>query len=878
MAEGRDNAARRRPQHVTQEPSRRAAQAPIRAQAQLGASTSGRALTGAWMGGLGAVVQLDHAQRLAGLPPERCALTSSNTDRLALMHAAMAMDAALGAPEGDAGVAEAERGVVGPPQVDVEAVMRLASAQAGGALPLAVARRVQAALTGGQPLPEPTRLRMEQALGHDFSHVRVHTDARARRAARDVQAVAFTADAHIVFGDGAYAPGTEAGDRVLLHELTHVVQEDAGRISRAEGWSVSSPTDPLEREAARAEQLSPTLPDGGSAASPLEPALGVTSGPEVAGGEATSAPSGSHEGPLYTTPQPQGPGATQGNSAGQGQSEDTCDTGEQDGHGEGSKVAKTSREAPVLLEGVDDNKVAEFTPEQVDAKQYPFRPKSNIPKGSEVEITAEDTSLDGSKRVRKQVAEVKVLSVPEGQDQSHVGQTYWTTRSNVSESPNDDGHHTIIASQTTIRDAPKTLQVPRTIPKGTEVEVFDAKGIEDFPKATRLENNAARDSFHANRYMRLFLRVRWQDEGCATHEGWISADDVEGDFANEKIGTSEVPEGSLESDDPAHVTVGTATAPHHKKDGFAFEVRYEGGAPKKGDPVKIPKGAIVELHEVSDDGAHAKVSVVDGELTQVWIEVKGNVNLKAPEPAAEGAEEESQRYKLLGVAYVRDRKPNFVPIKGAAFKRGDYLEIFAEEGEMVEVCEVKREGEQRIKQEQHVWVQRARLAPGWSEDLKGAHASWGMEQVGTELLTKYKGQTALVNIGGTGGKMKQMSKEAYDNVMTMISDAKTEGVTITLNSGFRTFFSQKYFKDNENKPGFNAAATPGNSGHQDSRAFDLNNLQDAAVYDWLRKNAWRYGIVQNVHANNERHHWAYMPEVAKEGVYTTWGTPSGQAW
>ena len=49
------------------------------------------------------------------------------------------------------------------------------------------------------------------------------------------------------FSSGAFAPGTPSGDRLLAHELTHVVQADEGRLPRDGG--VSSPTDPHELEA-----------------------------------------------------------------------------------------------------------------------------------------------------------------------------------------------------------------------------------------------------------------------------------------------------------------------------------------------------------------------------------------------------------------------------------------------------------------------------------------------------------------------------------------------------------------------------------------------------------------------------------------------------
>lgn len=77
----------------------------------------------------------------------------------------------------------------------------------------------------GQPLDPATRSLMEPRFGHDFSRVRVHTDAAAERSARDVSAKAYTVERNIVFGKGQFAPQTTEGKRLLAHELAHVVQQ-----------------------------------------------------------------------------------------------------------------------------------------------------------------------------------------------------------------------------------------------------------------------------------------------------------------------------------------------------------------------------------------------------------------------------------------------------------------------------------------------------------------------------------------------------------------------------------------------------------------------------------------------------------------------------
>ena len=79
---------------------------------------------------------------------------------------------------------------------------------------------------GGQPLPDSVRASMEPRFGQDFSAVRVHTGPDAGRAARSLNAQAFTTEQDIHFGEGRYQPDTEQGQRLLAHELAHVLQQD----------------------------------------------------------------------------------------------------------------------------------------------------------------------------------------------------------------------------------------------------------------------------------------------------------------------------------------------------------------------------------------------------------------------------------------------------------------------------------------------------------------------------------------------------------------------------------------------------------------------------------------------------------------------------
>src|SRR5271166_2491524 len=84
---------------------------------------------------------------------------------------------------------------------------------------------IHQARRGGQPLPNPIRVPMEQAFVADFSGVRIHADGGSDELARSIQAEAFTTGRDVYFRQGAYEPRSRGGQKLLAHELTHVVQQ-----------------------------------------------------------------------------------------------------------------------------------------------------------------------------------------------------------------------------------------------------------------------------------------------------------------------------------------------------------------------------------------------------------------------------------------------------------------------------------------------------------------------------------------------------------------------------------------------------------------------------------------------------------------------------
>jgi len=125
-------------------------------------------------------------------------------------------------------------------------------------------RALRGVLSGdeGVPLPADVRAKMEIRLAHDLGEVRIHRGAEAARAARDVDAVAYTNGDDIVLGPRAPAPTSPAGEALLAHELSHVVQQrEATHI--VEG--VSGPGDAAEIAADTVARGGGSLPATGGA-------------------------------------------------------------------------------------------------------------------------------------------------------------------------------------------------------------------------------------------------------------------------------------------------------------------------------------------------------------------------------------------------------------------------------------------------------------------------------------------------------------------------------------------------------------------------------------------------------------------------------------
>jgi hypothetical protein len=113
---------------------------------------------------------------------------------------------------------------------------------------------VQSSLGPGTPLPPLLAARFSSSFGRDFSDVRLHSSTPK---ASELGAHAFTVGNHVGFAPGLFRPGTPGGDRLIAHELTHVVQQSGGK---GQVQAAGAGHDHYEREADRTAE---TVTSGG---------------------------------------------------------------------------------------------------------------------------------------------------------------------------------------------------------------------------------------------------------------------------------------------------------------------------------------------------------------------------------------------------------------------------------------------------------------------------------------------------------------------------------------------------------------------------------------------------------------------------------------
>lgn len=79
----------------------------------------------------------------------------------------------------------------------------------------------------GRSLESGLQNQLSQAMGADFSGVRIHADTKANQLSQSLNARAFTSGQDVFFKQGEYQPGSQSGQTLIAHELTHVVQQNS---------------------------------------------------------------------------------------------------------------------------------------------------------------------------------------------------------------------------------------------------------------------------------------------------------------------------------------------------------------------------------------------------------------------------------------------------------------------------------------------------------------------------------------------------------------------------------------------------------------------------------------------------------------------------
>jgi hypothetical protein len=118
-------------------------------------------------------------------------------------------------------------------ELQAKSILQRREAIAGGEATNDLDTAINSARGSGQPLDAGLQRSMGQAMGADFSGVKVHTDAQSDQLNQSIQAKAFTTGQDVFFRQGAYDPGSRGGQELIAHELTHVVQQNGGAVQRS---------------------------------------------------------------------------------------------------------------------------------------------------------------------------------------------------------------------------------------------------------------------------------------------------------------------------------------------------------------------------------------------------------------------------------------------------------------------------------------------------------------------------------------------------------------------------------------------------------------------------------------------------------------------
>lgn len=143
------------------------------------------------------------------------------------------------------------------------------------------------------------------------------------------------------------------------------------------------------------------------------------------------------------------------------------------------------------------------------------------------------------------------------------------------------------------------------------------------------------------------------------------------------------------------------------------------------------------------------------------------------------------------------------------------------------------------------------LPPKPGDGRYGPNAAWS--------AGNFLGQVELVEIVDNTLEIERIARSTAEPYFSLADAARADGVAVAINSGFRSYPEQKFLWDGYRRglPGFNTAARPGFSKHQNGIAFDIAVAGGAGspVYDWLAAHATSFGFLRTV--GGEPWHWEF---------------------
>lgn len=124
-----------------------------------------------------------------------------------------------------------------------------------------------------------------------------------------------------------------------------------------------------------------------------------------------------------------------------------------------------------------------------------------------------------------------------------------------------------------------------------------------------------------------------------------------------------------------------------------------------------------------------------------------------------------------------------------------------------------------------------------------------------------KGTPTQIDLAPIGGGFF-LRKDAAAAFVQMRSAANSDGVSLKVESAFRTMAEQTTLYNSFKQGTGNLAATPGYSNHQSGVAVDITvgGSFASAEYQWLAQNAGAYGFVNtgaSFSAQREPWHWEF---------------------